>query len=259
MSTTKTNHIDSCPACGDVDIDEAIEGFDGVCSECGFVIHESTNTKVPDLFGVGEASEDQEDEEWMAICRVRNATEQQLAQAFDILEDIGEYLELPATLRRDIAEIYCDAFLAETTDGRDTATVIAACVRLASLQNGRPIPTGRLRELSEVDEQQFRHSYNALCNDLNQTPPIPEPVDYLPFLARTLSLNDERVKANIRILEDVTGSPSLVGKDPGGVAAAASYLTGERKTQQEVAEACGVSTETVRQRVTQLRELLNDG
>lgn len=88
---------------------------------------------------------------------------------------------------------------------------------------------------------------------------MPDPVDYLPFLGRILSVNDEQLNASSQILESVNGTPSLVGKDPGGVAAAALYLTGEKRTQSLVAEAGGVSTETVRQRAVQLKELIDDG
>lgn len=239
-------------------IEDTVAGFDGVCSKCGFVIHDSTDTTVPDWLGVGEADEENDDEEWMNVCRVRNATEQQLAQAFDKIEEIGDWTTVSVSLRGDAADIYCSAFLAGTTDGRDTATMTAACVRFASLQAENPVPAGRLSEMPEVDKQQFHLSYSALCDDLDRTPPTPQPTDYLPFLVKALSLNDKRMEASDRMLQSVTGNPSLVGKDPAGIAAAAFYLTEEEITQREVAEAAGVSTETVRQRVAQLRELVNN-
>jgi len=259
MSIAQIDHVVSCPVCESKNIDGSIGEIDGVCTECGFVIHDSSDTTVPDCLVVDETNEGQEHKDWLKTYRVRNATEQRLAEAFNEFEEIGDRINLPVVLRREAADVYCEAFLTETTDGRDTPTLVAACVRLASLQTEKPIPSGRLTESSNIDPQQFHLSYSVLSDNLNRSPPMPEPVDYLPFLSMALSVDDQQLKAGMRVLEKVTGDLSLVGKDPGGIAAAALYLTGEERTQSDVAEAIGVSTETIRKRVAQLRERVDNG
>lgn len=260
MSPNKSGQAEACPVCDTEAIDTSINSFDGVCTECGFVIHDSTDTSPPDWLVVRQGEEDRPNEEdWLTHCRVQNATEQRLAQVFEDLETLTDRLSIPVAIRRDAADIYCEAFLAGTTDGRDTTTMIAACTRLASLQAERPIPTSRLSESSDIDSGQFHRSCSILRDELDRTPPAPKPVDYLAFLDDELTVNKEHLQACAQILEDIAGHQSLVGKDPGGIAAATLYLSEEELIQSDVADAIGVSTETVRTRVAQLRGLVSDG
>ncbi|NHN64381.1 hypothetical protein G9463_13895 [Haloarcula sp. JP-Z28] len=259
MSSPKSGQVEACPVCDTNAIDASISSFDGVCTECGFVIHDGTDTSAPDWLVVRTKEDQPGGEDWLSTCRVQNATEQQLAKAFEGIEDLADRLNISVGLRRDAADVYCKAFLAGTTDGRETTTMIAACVRLASLQDNHPIPAGRLTETSDIDSGQFHRNCSTLRDELDQPLPVPEPADYLTFLDNEFTVDEKNLRASAQLLEDVTGSPSLVGKDPSGTAAAALYFGGEEFTQADVAEAVGVTTETVRNRVAQFRELGADG
>lgn len=258
MNTTQTNQIDSCPACDCDEIDRTLEEFAGVCTMCGFVVHEATETTAPDWLVVDDQGMDGDEEAWLAASKVRNATEQRLTEAFRDLEMLGTSLMLPATLRRTAAEIYCEAVLAETTDGRDGTTVIAACTRLASLESEQAVPASRIIEAGGVNEKEFYLGYSAVCDDLDRVPPTPDATDYLPFIARELDIGDEAVSTARQAVAEVSDDPTLVGKDPAGTAGAAIYFADEDSTQANVADASGVSTETIRQRVAQLKELMDD-
>lgn len=258
MTATQASQVESCPACEGEDIDRSIADLDGVCTQCGYVVQDGSETTPPDWLVPSDQAEQSNQQSWAEVSTVRNATEEQLIQAFATLEELGDSLPLDVSLRREAADVYCEAFLAKTTDGRDTTCVVAACVRLASLECEQPIPTGRITELPSVDAKQFQLSYAALCEDLDRTPPVLKPVDYVPFLAGRLGLTEEQRRAGTRRLEKVAGEPSLVGKDPVGIAAGALYLSSDETTQSDVADAAGVSTETIRQRVAQLRELVSN-
>jgi transcription initiation factor TFIIIB Brf1 subunit/transcription initiation factor TFIIB len=73
-----------------------------------------------------------------------------------------------------------------------------------------------------------------------------------------LSLTDTSRQEVAQFLESVTGKQAFVGKDPAGIAAGGVYVLLDEFTQGEVAEAVGVSTETVRRRVKQLRGVGDD-
>ncbi|WP_336339680.1 transcription initiation factor IIB family protein [Haloarcula brevis] len=136
--------------------------------------------------------------------------------------------------------------------------IIAACARLASLSASQPIPPGRLSELPSVDPRKYRLSLAGIQSDLGLSPALPTPEDYVFFLAGELDLEDVVLGVTETTLEQIEGHSALVGKDPVGITAAAIYLAAENKTQSEVADASGVSTETIRQRVNQLRTLVSD-
>lgn len=258
MTQLEQGQTESCPVCGTGDLDDSVESFEAVCEGCGFVIREDTNS-VSLEWKVGEQTFRRDDENnWLSTCQVRNATEQQLAEAINELEEFTSHLSLSDEIRESTIDIYCNAFRAELTDGRKTACVIAACLRLASRQTDRPIPKSRLTQLSGVDETKFHSSDLALCDELDIQPHLPRPKEYIPFLRIQLELADNGCEAAEHILTTVEGNQSFVGKDPAGTAAGAVYLSQEENTQSDVAEAVGLSTETVRQRIKQLRGVVDD-
>lgn len=260
MTQLDQGQVEACPVCGTEDVDKSIESFEGVCESCGFVIREDRNPVSLD-WEVGKQTfrkPEEMEEEWLSTCRVRNATEQQLAEAFNELENFINQIGLQDEIRERAVDLYCDAFRAELTDGRKTSCVVAACLRLASRRVGRPIPKSRLTEFSSVDETKFHSSDLALCDELDINPRLPTPKEFLPLLQTQLELAEEVWEAAERILTTVEGHQSFVGKDPAGVAAGAVYLSQEENTQWDVAKAVGLSTETVRQRIKQLREVVDD-
>jgi len=257
MSKSTQEQVVSCSICDSEAIDESIEELIGVCIECGFVIHDPEDT-TPEWLQSPEELEEQPDEDWLAVCRVRDSTEQQLAQAFAALEDIGEVLCLDTDIREEAAAVYCDAYIAGTTDGRDTTCTIASSVRLASLAASKPIPSARLNGLPAVDKKKYRLSHTALQTDLGLRPILPTPEDYCHFYAEELDLEPRVLNESHRIFEQISGQPALTGKDPVGITGSVIYLTAENITQSELADAGGISTETIRQRVNQLRNIVSD-
>ena len=257
MSQLERGQRESCPACETDNIDGSVAAFEGICETCGFVIRDETNSvslewEVADgEFGYPETRD------WMSECRIRNATEQQLAEAFETLEEFANHLGLSNEVRKETSDIYCDAFRAKLTDGRATACIVAACLRLASRRTGIPIPMSRLTEFSDVDEKKFHSSHLALCNELNIDPRMPKPPEYISFIQLVLGLTDADREAAEQFVSKVGGKQAFVGKDPAGIAAGGVYLLQDDLTQSDVAKAVGLSTETVRQRIQQLREVSN--
>ncbi|MFP8957642.1 hypothetical protein ACLI4Y_13010 [Natrialbaceae archaeon A-CW3] len=238
-------------------IDESIDSFDGVCEDCGLVLNNGTDLGAVDWKISDQHRSQNDDESWLSFCTVRNATDQRLAHAFDSLEEFADQLDLDTKTRHEAADVYCDAYRTETTDGRKTECVVAACLRLATQKQGKPIPEGRLVELPNVSQKKFHLSHTALQKNLEFQPPAAQPSDYISFLTTALGLDEHGRRAVEKTLGDVADEPALVGKDPVGIAAAAVYLTQENYTQATLADTAGVSTETIRQRLKQLRKLAN--
>ena len=254
-SETTTNQSDLCPVCDSAAIDETIDGFDRVCEDCGYVITPDQKPVSLDWeITEGEFREPAKD--WMAECRVRNGTEQQLAKAFDSVEEITEQLKSPKNVRKETVDVYCDAFRRGITDGRDPNCLVAACLHIASRQADYPIPINRLSELSVVDSDKLHRSHVALYDELEIEPYTPKPSDYMDFLQSELEFSSSIRNQIEQMLEVIEGNQTLVGKNPAGIAAAAAYRSHDDYTQLQVAESVGLSTETIRQRVVDLREIL---
>ncbi|SEH11531.1 transcription initiation factor TFIIB [Natronorubrum sediminis] len=258
MTQSVYEQSELCPVCESDDIDDSVEVCDAICESCGFVISENTDSTSLEWDVAEGFFSSSEDKDWMSECRIRNATDQQLAEAFETLEEFANQLGLSDDLRGKTAEIYCDAFRAEITDGRVTACIIAACLRLASRRGDLPIPMSRLTEFSSVDEKKFHRSHLALCDELDIEPRTPAPSEYVSFLQLELGLTDADYEEVEQLVDEVEREQMFVGKDPAGIAAGGVYLLQEDFTQLDVAKAVGLSTETVRQRVKDLQKVFDD-
>lgn len=244
-----------CPACESTGIEESIDDVGQICESCGYVM----GTDIGDLFSGGgvddETPNDSDQEQWGSYCTVTNSTEQTIAKAFENLEEIADEHSIQAECRERAADIYCDGFRSKITDGRDTRCVVAACLRLASLQIDQPIPLGLIVKDQDVKSRKFHKARLALQNELELLSAQPKPMDYTQFLKNTMKLDDSQCDKVESILKQADRKISFVGKDPAGVAAGAVYLASDEFTQSDVSKAVGLSTETVRQRIHRLEEV----
>lgn len=255
MSSQAAGHA-HCPACKTEEVQADIHGFDGICRRCGFVIHDRSVPCPPDWQATTETVDEEENNEWLSYCRIHDSTEEQFALAFESLEGLASELGARSPLREEAAELYCEAFCSGTTNGRGTDCLVAVCLSLAAQQAAQPIPRGRLLTAESIEQKTFNLSHKAVVQNLGiDLGPI-RPVLYVPFLQSDLSLLESEVTSTIHLIESLSGEPELSGKNPIGITSAAVYLTSKTgKTQKEVADAGGVSTETIRQRVVDLRRL----
>lgn len=201
-----------------------------------------------------EVEERQNSEEaWRDHYRISNSTEQNVASALAVLERLGQRLDIVPDVRERAAELYAEAAIETSTDGRSTESVVAACLVMAGRELQAPIPTGRVADAADLEQGQLRRAASALRSELGcMSPPCP-PEAYLADLTRALALDNSTRTTAGQILEAVP-SERVGGKHPGVVAGAALYLAADGAiTQREVADVTGVTTETVRLRVKECR------
>lgn len=240
-----------CPTCGSTNISESVPGVGPVCEDCGVVL----SAPIEIEHSAAEFTrESEQTKTWSEFQSVTNSTEQQVAQAFEILEEIGDRLAVPSSVRERAAEIYTDAAVESLTDGRSTELLVAACLTIAGRECRSPIPAGRIA--ATVDP-----NVNAVCricselqrtleHDISHCPPE----DYLVNLTRELGLN-ESIKAVANQILAALPPKSTGGKHPGAMAGAALYVAADGTiTQRDVAVSTAVTTETIRLRVNECRE-----
>jgi|GEM_PF-1576833 len=236
-----------CPACRSRQIDDSIPTVDPICSECGAVI-------TADFDAVIDIDEPKQQEEvtWTDHYTVQNSTEQQVATAFEFLEELSDRLSVPTEIRKRAAERYGEAAIEKTTDGRPTETVVAGVLTIAGRELGRPHPVGRVAEVADIEVRELRRALSALRRDL-LLETVCQPEAYLVELSPLLGVDSSTTADAKRILSGIPNH-HIGGKHPAAVAGAALYVSADGEiTQREVAQATGVTTETVRLRVKECR------
>ena len=197
---------------------------------------------------------------WQRRIRISNATERNLAFALSELDRLASALGLPKSVREIASVIYRKSVEKNLVRGRSIEGVVAAALYAACRQAGVPRTLDEIAAYSRVDRKEVGRTYRFIAMELGLKLMPTSPADYIPRFCTALGLSGEVQKKAIEIIKKAEEKELTSGRGPTGVAAAAIYiasiLSGERRTQREVAEVAGVTEVTIRNRYKELAEKL---
>jgi transcription initiation factor TFIIB len=245
-----------CPACDA----SQIETIDGVpsptCCCCGLVISEDVDVpSIPET----ESESTLEPRQWSEFYTITNATEKQTAEGLESLYQLSTQLELSATAVSQAAEIFSSAIIQELTDGRSYKLITAAAVCIAAREGGEPRPVGVIGKFAGIESDPLSRAVRLLQQSLDRGFAENEPAEYLPHLCTELELPEQTRTRSVDFAQTYAEKVRLAGKDPVGIAGAALYQAAAgRITQREIAETAGITQETIRVRLNELRQILEE-
>jgi len=197
---------------------------------------------------------------WQRRIRVSDATERNLAFALSEITKIASNLNLPKNIVETASLIYRRAVKERLIRGRSIQGVTSAAIYLACRQCGLPRTLEEIAQASSVNKKEIGRSYRFLIKELNYFIPPLKPSQYVTKFSNQLTLQGKVEEIAHKILAAAKDLKLTSGRGPTGIAAAASYiasvLTGERKTQREIAEIAQVTEVTIRNRYKELVEKL---
>lgn len=193
---------------------------------------------------------------WQVRSRVYSSIDRNLAVAMAELDRLSSQLGIPRNVKEDAAMIYRKAIEKRLIRGRSIEAMIAAAVYAACRIRKVPRTLIEIASQSRVNRKELGRCYRLLLRKLQLSIPIANPIDFIPRFGAELSLSGRTLKKAVEILNQAKKNRITAGKDPTGLAAAAIYiaglLTGERRTQREIAEVARVTEVTVRNRYKEL-------
>ncbi len=197
---------------------------------------------------------------WQRRIRVSDATERNLAFALSEITKIANTLNLPKNILETASLIYRKAVKEKLIRGRSIQGVTSAAIYLACRQCGLPRTLEEIAQASNVSKKEVGRSYRFLIKELNYFIPPLKPSQYITKFSNQLTMQGKVEEIAHKILAAAKELKLTSGRGPTGIAAAASYiasvLTGERKTQREIAEIAQVTEVTIRNRYKELVERL---
>ena len=197
---------------------------------------------------------------WQRRIRVSDATERNLAFALLEISKIANNLNLPKNILETASVVYRKAVKEGLIRGRSIRGVTAAAIYVACRQCGLARTLEDISLASSASKKEVGRSYRFLSNKLNYFVPQVKIGQYITKFSNQLSMdgNAEEVAHKISFMAKELKLTS--GRGPGGIAAAvcyiASILTGNRRTQSEIAEIAQVTEVTIRNRYKELAERL---
>lgn len=190
--------------------------------------------------------------------RISGAGERNLAFALSEVDRYSSLLSLGKSVREEASFIYRKAARKKLVRGRSIEGVVAASLYAACRIYKVPRTLDEIAEISNVTKKEVGRTYRFLSRELNIKLAPTSPIDYISRFSSELGLSGEIQSKAIEIIKKAMNKDLTSGKGPAGVAAAALYiasvLTGERKTQKEVASIAGVTEVTIRNRYKELSE-----
>jgi transcription initiation factor TFIIB len=197
---------------------------------------------------------------WQRRIRVSDATERNLAFALSEISKIANSLSLPKNILETASVIYRKAVKERLIRGRSIQGVTAAAIYVACRQCGLARTLDEIAQASSISKKEVGRSYRFLVKELDYFIPPLRPSQYVTKFSNQLTMQGKVEEIAHKILTAAKELKLTSGRGPTGIAAAASYiasvLTGERKTQREIAEIAQVTEVTIRNRYKELVERL---
>lgn len=194
---------------------------------------------------------------WDNRSQRHSPTERNFQHAFSMLAKIKDKMGLPDIVMEKAAYVYRKAQERGLIRGRTIGSVLAASIYIASRQMGVLRTLDDVSENSDVKPKDIGRSYRLLVSRLDLQVPMIDSNKYVVKVANGINISEKTKRKALAMVDEAQRKGVSVGKDPMGIAASVLYLagqvTGELKTQAEIAKAAGVTEITVRNRSRELR------
>jgi len=195
---------------------------------------------------------------WLYRTSGATSQERNLQNALNILQKLGERLDLPKNVLERAAQIYRMALDKDLVRGRAINSIVAAALYLALREFQMPRTFKKMAKQVNIDRKELGRCYRLLVKELNIKTPVINPSLYIkPIVSRT-GLPDSVAVLAEKIITLAKRKKVTAGKDPVGLASAAVYyaarLSGYDITQRDIANAAEITEVTVRNRCRYLME-----
>ena len=179
-----------------------------------------------------------------------------LNQAAIEVERYTDRLHLPRGMKDRALFIYRKALKEDLIRGRTISDFVAAAIYAACRESKVPRSLANVSEASGRSVKDISRTYRLLVRSLKLRMPVDNPMKFVPRIAGSLNIDLETERKTIESLRRAGELKLLIGKDPRSMATAALYMackSNKRKmTQKKLADAAGISTVSLRNRLREL-------
>jgi transcription initiation factor TFIIB len=197
---------------------------------------------------------------WQRRSKVSDSVQRNLAQALSEIGKVSYTLSLPRNVVETSSVIYRRAVQRKLIRGRTIASIAVATVYMACRQCGVLRSLEDVAEAAGISRKEAARNYRFLVRALGSQVPQTGHQVYISKIVSKLRLRGETERLANLTLEQASDLRLTCGRGPSGMAAACVYiscqLTGERRTQGEIAKEAQVTEVTIRNRYKELVERL---
>src|SRR3989344_4474104 len=291
-----SSFVKRCPDCNSINLGKDEKKGETVCRSCGFVLDDNavdteaeyrnfedsdtdrrrtgspvsftkadmgTSTQVgskSDVYNlpVGQRRKVLRMQQWQQ--RSSTSLERNLKYALVELKRVASLLNIPPSIEEEAARIYNLAVRKSLVRGRAMESVVVGAIYIASRRFNLPRSLNEICKLTSANKREVGKTYRFIARSLTIKLLPSGPADYIPKFANKLSFNSTTQTKAVEILKKAQNIELTSGRGPVGLAAAslyvASLMTGEKRTQREIADVVGVTEVTIRNRYKEIIDKL---
>jgi len=194
---------------------------------------------------------------WDRRSQMHESSDRNLGKAFVQLRTFADKLSLSDEIVERAAYIYRKALDRGLIRGRSITEMITAALYAACRDSGVPRTLKDMTAAANLNKKDLARSYRLLVREMDIKMPVPDPAKSVAKIASQVEAGEKTRRRALEILANARRMGVSAGKDPVGLAASALYvastLSGEDKTQRDIARAAGVTEVTIRNRYKSLR------
>ena len=183
-----------------------------------------------------------------------------LSQAFTLLNGIKTKLGIPEMVVENTAYLYRKAASMNLARGRSIAPLISAALYAACRETNTPRTLDDISDAGNVSRKSLSRTYRTLVRRLDLNLNQYDTAGFVTRIANILEVKEKTKRDALDILQKSQEKEISAGKNPVAQAAAslylASLLNGETLSQTAFSKASGVSSVTIRNRVTSIKKIL---
>jgi transcription initiation factor TFIIB len=169
-------------------------------------------------------------------------------------------LHLPRNVLETASYLYRLAVGKRLIRGRSIRGTVAASLYMACRQCNVIRSLDEIASVNQISKKDAGRAYRFLMRTLETQVPRVQSQRYISKYVSQLSLTGEAEGIAIQILERAAKLKLLNGRNPASMAAAATYiacrLTGERRTQEQIAQVGNITSVTIRNRYQELSRMI---
>jgi transcription initiation factor TFIIB len=193
---------------------------------------------------------------WHHRSKVSESNQRNLAYALSEMSKISDKLNLPRNVLETSSILYRHALQKKLIRGRTIQSVVVASIYMACRQCGVIRTLNDLANAANITRKAAAKNYRFLLKELRPNIPLVNTSGYISSIVSKLKLRGDTERLSLRVLSIAADQKLTNGRGPGGMAAACIYiscqLTGEWRTQGEIAREAQVTEVTIRNRYKEL-------
>jgi transcription initiation factor TFIIB len=199
---------------------------------------------------------------WDHRTKVHTPTERNLTRAFVELRYLQDSLVLSDAIVEKAAYIYRKAAKRKLIRGRSIISMLVASIYLACRELGTNKTLKEIAATADVRKKEISRNCRILIRELDIKTPLANPMKCIAKVANNAHVSERTKRRAIDMMGEFLKTEMQAGKSPMAFAATILYVScvdnSEDISQKAVAEAAGITDVTLRNRLRDIRNSIED-